>query len=237
MIAALLTAAGIGQRMHLETPKQFLRVRGKPILVHTLERFERHPDVDAILVVTLPDQIDEVRGYTTKFGMTKLRWIVAGGDTGQDSIRNGLTELTHHLESDDIVLVHDGNRPMVSPDIISDAIRSCRLFGSGVPAIPCVEVTYLCDDLSLSGEPLPRERLRRTQTPHAYPLSTLVNAHKEAAVRGITGTAASVELLQRLGIPSRFSLGSETNLKITTRDDLAIFRALLAVEQNPAIED
>lgn len=237
MTAAILTAAGTGQRMHLETPKQFLKVHGKPILQYTIDRFQNHPEIDAICVVTLPDWIDTIRSWTKTAGFSKLRWVVPGGATGQDSIRNGLEELARHLAANDTVIVHDGNRAMVSDRIISDALACCRKYGSAVPVIPCVEVIYQSESGETPDTLLPREKLWRTQTPHAYPLGDLIWAHGEAKRKGITGTAASVDLFHKLGRTSHFCPGSETNLKITTQADLAIFRALLAVEKNPSIED
>ena len=237
MTAALIIAAGTGQRMHLETPKQFLHVRGKPILVHTLERFQRHPGIDAILVVTLPDRIDEVRGYAGSHGISKLRWVVPGGATGQESIRNGVEELARHLSPEDIVLVHDGIRPMVSADIISDNITVCRHHGNAITVLPSADAICRSIDGKTSSTLENRDELWRTQTPQAVPLMTLVWAHEQALERGLSNVVATFALLIKLGVPVHFSCGSETNVKITTRADLAIFRALLAVEEKPTIED
>lgn len=237
MTNALVIAAGTGQRMHSETPKQFLRVRGKPILVHTLERFQNHPEIDAILVVTLPDWIDEVKSYAGSYGLDKLRWVVPGGVTGQESIRNGVEELARHLAPDDIVLVHDGIRPMVSAAIISDNIAVCRAHGNAITVLPSADAICRSSDGESSSILDNRDELWRTQTPQAVPLKTLVWAHDQAKERGLTNVVATFALLIKLGVPIHFSRGSETNVKITTQSDLAIFRALLAVEKNPSIED
>lgn len=237
MTAALLIAAGTGQRMHLDTPKQFLRVRGKPVLAHTLERFQKHPEIDAICVVTLADRIEEVRGYTETFGVSKLRWVVAGGATGQESIRNGIEELARHLAPNDIVLVHDGIRPMVSTEIISDNIAVCREKGNAITILPTVEGICRSSDGRSSMVLDNRDEVWRTQTPQAVPLKTLVWAHQQARERGLANVVATFALLIKLGVPVFFSRGSETNVKITTQADLAIFRALLAVEKSPAIAD
>lgn len=237
MTAAILIAAGTGQRMHLDTPKQFLRIRGKPILLHTLERFQRHPEIDAICVVTLADRIDEVRGYADSFGISKLRWIVAGGTSGQESIRNGIMELSRHLAPDDIVLVHDGIRPMVSATIISDNIAVCRAKGNAITVLPSADAICRSSDGESSSVLDNRDELWRTQTPQAVPLKMLVWAHRQASERGLTNVVATFALLIKLGVPVFFSRGSETNVKITTQADLAIFRALLAVEENPVLED
>ena len=110
MIAALLTAAGSGSRMGQDIPKQFMHVENKPLIIHTMEAFQRHPSIDAIIVVTLPAWTEVLNAYANKPGITKLRWVVPGGATGQESIRNGLMALKEELSPDDIVMVHDGNR-------------------------------------------------------------------------------------------------------------------------------
>lgn len=237
MTTALIIAAGTGRRMHLETPKQFLRIRGKPILVHTLERFQNHPEIDAILVVTLPDRIDEVKALAEKHGLDKLRWVIAGGATGQESIRNGVEELSRHLAPEDIVLVHDGIRPMVSARIISDDIAICRRHGNAITVLPSADAICRSSDGESSDKLENRDELWRTQTPQAVPLKTLVWAHGQARERGLSNVVATFALLIELGVPVHFVRGSETNVKITTQDDLAIFRALLAVEEHPVAED
>lgn len=227
MNIALLTAAGSGSRMHQDIPKQFMHVDNRPLIIHTLERFEKHPSIDAIIVVTLPSWKDVLWAYAKQFNITKLKWIVDGGETGQESIHNGLLELAEHCSEDDVVMVHDGNRCLVSQEIISDSLAVFREKGSAVAAIPCVEAVFKSKDGKESTETIPREQLWRTQTPHSYKLSKLLWAHGEAAKRGIAETAASCSLMQALGETVYFSKGSEENLKITTVDDLKIFEALL----------
>ena len=133
---------------------------------------------------------------------------------------------------DDLILVHDGNRAMVSQDIISDSISTCRAKGSAVAAIPCTEAIFRCEDEEnlQSTISIPRESVVRTQTPHTYPIGKLLWAHKEAEKRGIKNTAASCVLMQALGETIYFSSGSEKNIKITTNDDMQIFKALLHVQ-------
>lgn len=228
MNVALLTAAGTGTRMGQDIPKQFIHIDNKPILIHTLEAFQNHPSVDAIIVVTLASWIEVVKAYAKQFNITKLQWVVEGGATGQESIKKGLDELKAHISLDDVVLVHDGNRSMVSSEIISDSLVKFKKYGSAVAAIPCVEAVFRSDDDGISSTvSVPREQLFRTQTPHTYTLGKLLWAHEEAAKKGITNTAASCTLMQQLGEKVYFSKGSEENIKITTTDDLRIFQALL----------
>lgn len=228
MIIALLTAAGHGTRMEQDIPKQFMHVEDKPIIVHTMEAFQKHPSIDAIVVVTLPSWIEVLKAYAKQFNITKLRWIVAGGSTGQESIHNGLIAIKDDMKPEDVVMIHDGNRCMVSDEIISDSIATFKQHGSAVTAIPCVEAVFRSsDDGESSTVSIPREQLYRTQTPHTYTLDKLLWAHSEAEKRGIENTAATCTLMQELGETIYFSKGSEENLKITTVDDLIIYKALL----------
>lgn len=232
MVVALLTAAGSGSRMGQDIPKQFMHVDNRPIIIHTMEAFQSHPSIDAILVVTLPQWAEVLKAYAKQFNITKLRWVVPGGATGQESIHNGLMALKEELSQEDIVMVHDGNRCMVSGDIISNNLAVFRTKGSAVAAIPCVEAVFRSEDYGESSVvSVPREQLYRTQTPHTYTLGKLLWAHEQAEQRGIVNTAASCTLMQQLGEVVYFSKGSETNLKITTVDDIRIFEALLHTQK------
>ncbi|MBH0082839.1 2-C-methyl-D-erythritol 4-phosphate cytidylyltransferase [Salinibacterium sp. SWN167] len=229
MITALLTAAGTGSRMKQDIPKQFMHVKNKPLIVYTLEAFQEHPSIDAIVVVTLPSWIDVVSAYAKQHGITKLQAIVPGGASGQESINNGLLKIrADGASDDDIVMIHDGNRCLVSSEIISDSVAVFKAKGSAVAAIPCVEAVFRSHDEGASSTvSIPREQLFRTQTPHAYTLGKLMWAHEQAKLQGVEDTAASCVLMQELGETVYLSAGSEQNLKITTMDDLYIFESIL----------
>ena len=228
MTVALLTAAGTGSRMGQNIPKQFMHVDNKPLIIHTKAAFQNHPGIDAIIVVTLPEWKVVLQAYAKQFNITKLRWIADGGETGQESIRNGLNFLKGELKDDDIVMIHDGNRCFVSADIISDSLATYNTHGCAVAAIPCVEAVFRSEDNGFSSDiSIPREQLFRTQTPHTYSFGKLLWAHEKAKINGITNTAATCVLMQILGEKIYFSKGSEKNLKITTVDDIEIFEALL----------
>ncbi len=232
----LLTAAGVGSRMHQDIPKQFIHVDNKPVIIHTMEAFQRHPSIDAIIAVTLDSWKDVLWAYAKQFNITKLKWVVNGGESGQESIKNGLLKLKEEGHEDDVVLVHDGNRPLVSSEIISDSLATYAKYGSAVAAIPCTEVVFESEDGISSHVSTDREKLFRTQTPHTYKISTLLEAHAEAAKRGLKATAASCMLMKELGRETYFSKGSEENLKITTTEDLRIFKALLHTRQDEWIK-
>lgn len=228
MVVALLTAAGASSRMGQDIPKQFMHVDNKPLIVYTMEAFQKHPAIDAIMVVTLPSWMEVLKVYAKQFNISKLKWVVVGGETGQESIYNGLLELKNSISMEDIVLIHDGNRCMVSSEVISDGLATYYEHGSAVAAVPCVEAVFRSEDGGQSSTcSISREALYRTQTPHIYSLEKLLWAHNKAKEHKIFNSVATCTLMQELGETIYFSKGSETNIKITTTEDLIIFEALL----------
>ena len=180
----LIIAGGVGARMGQDIPKQFINVYDKPVIVYTLEAFQKHPSIDAIEVVCLDGWHDVLWAYAKQFGIAKLENIVSGGKNGQDSIRNGLYDIaSRHNGSDDIVLVHDAIRPMVSNDIISDNIRVCRQYGNAITVVPCTAAMLKTFDSLSTEEQVPRDNLKITQTPQAFFLQDIIAAHKEALKR------------------------------------------------------
>lgn len=236
MNIALLTAAGSGTRMKQDIPKQFMHIDNKPLIIYTMEAFQNHPNIDAIIVVCLDGWIEVLEAYAKQFNITKLKWVVKGGNSGQESIFNGLSKLKENCSEDDVVLIHDGNRGLISSDIISDSIAKHKLYGSAVAVIPCNEAVFKSEDKETSNISIPRENLFRTQTPHTYSLGKLLWAHKEAATRNIINTVATCTLMYELGETIHFSMGSETNIKITTVEDIKLFKALRQTENESWIK-
>ena len=232
MNIALIIAGGSGQRMQQEIPKQFLNVNHKPVIIYTLEAFQSHPDIDKIGVVCLDGWHDILWAYVRQYRLSKLEWIVSGGENGQDSIRNGVFEAERRYVGDDIILVHDAIRPMVSHEIISDCIVQCRQHGSAIVVTPCNTVVLRKGDNQSSGEVVLRDQLAITQTPQAFPIRKLAEAHRRALEQGITNSVASCTMMIELGETVHFSIGAETNIKLTTPDDLKIFKALLSIREH-----
>jgi 2-C-methyl-D-erythritol 4-phosphate cytidylyltransferase len=227
MTIALIIAGGKGERTRQEIPKQFLHIENKPLIIYTLEAFEQHPAIDAILVVCLEGWHDILWAYSKQYDIHKLKWIVNGGKNGHDSIHNGLLELKKYGNNDDIVVIHDANRGLVSQEIISGALSTYAKYGSAVTVIPCTEVVFRSSNGIVAEEEIPRSQLFRTQTPQIFSLNKLWQAHEEALKRSIDSPLATCSLMHVLGEPIYFSCGSEKNLKITTIDDIDIFRALV----------
>ena len=233
MTTAIIIAGGSGARMGQDIPKQFINVYDKPVLIYTLEGFQKHPQIDAIEVVCIDGWHDVVWAYAKQFNITKLKWIFEGGDSNQHSIRNGLEGLrAAGRPDDDIILVHDGVRPLVSERIITENIEKCRKYGYAVTGLVCKEAIMEKVDDCVRNIPIPRERLIRTQTPHTYHLGDLLDAHHEAEDKNIENTVASCTLMSALGVDDQqLVMGSERNgLKLTQTEDIELFKALIHTE-------
>ena len=225
---AIILAGGSGQRMGQDIPKQFLNVENKPVIIYTLEAFQRHPNIDAIIVVCIEGWHDILKAYAKQFGIDKLVAVVNGGVNGQDSIKRGLLKAKELFSGGDNVIIHDGIRPMISEEIISDNIAKCNLYGNAITVIPCAEAMLLSTEDGLGAEEeIARNTLKRTQTPQAFRLSEILSAHEEAKEKGITNSIASCTLYTSLGRKVYYSTGSEKNVKLTTPEDIDIFKALL----------
>lgn len=232
MNIALIIAGGSGQRMRQEIPKQFINVQDKPIIIYTLEAFQIHPNIDEIGVVCIDGWHDVLKAYARQYKIDKLKWVVSGGKNGQSSIRNGVFEAERRYNPEDIILIHDAIRPMVSQEIISDCIIQCRKHGSAISAIPCNTAVLHYDNESFSNSVIPRNELAMTQTPQGFPIGKLAAIHRKAMENGITNSVASCTLMIEMGEIVYFSIGDETNIKLTTPGDLKIFKALLAARSD-----
>ncbi len=234
---ALIIAGGSGARMHQSIPKQFLSVNERPVIIYTLEAFQNHADIDAIAVVCIEGWEQVLWAYAKQFNIHKLKYVVPGGKNGQDSIRNGVFELEKYYDPEDIVLIHDSIRPMVSADIISDCIVKTKKFGCAIATIPCAEAMLQTEDGLSSTGSYPRDHLKRTQTPQGFPLGKICDLHRRALERGITNSVASCTLMIEMGEQVHFSMGSEKNIKLTTVDDIDIFKALLLAKRADWLKD
>lgn len=229
---ALIIAGGTGARMHQDIPKQFLSVNDKPIIIYTMEAFQNHPDIDAIYIACLNGWQDVLWAYVKQFNIVKVKKILKGGKNGQDSIRNGVYAIAENFAGDDLILIHDAIRPMLSADIISDNIANCKRYGNAITVIPCMEAMLKSEDDHQSNESILRNSLFRAQTPQTLSVKEAVALHKEALNRGVTNSVATCTLLLELGKHVYFAKGSELNIKITTTDDITIFKALLSMRKS-----
>ena len=234
MNIAIIIAGGSGHRMGQDIPKQFINVFDKPILIYTLEGFQRHPQVDAIEVVCLEGWERVLWAYARQFNIDKLKWVVSGGDSGQESIRNGVYRLEGVCSPDDTIIIHDGIRPMVDDSVLTDVILKAQKYGNAVTSLPYNEQIFIVDpeDDSTTTKYIPRETLRRVSTPQAYRFQLLDEKYHEAFARGIgiRGSAYTNTMMVELGVRLHFAAGSDKNIKLTTKDDLEMFKGYLAKE-------
>ena len=236
MNIALILAGGYGSRTAQDIPKQFMNVYEKPLIIYTLEKFQNHPEIDGIAVVCLDGWHEVLRAYARQYHITKLRWIVSGGSNGQDSTQKGIEALRDVCGEEDIVLVHDAIRPFITSEVLTDAIVKCRQFGSGLSAVRCQETIVRTEDGLEGSESIDRKEIMRVQTPQAYLYGKAKWAYEEAERRGITNEVYINTLMIHLGETVHFSLGTEKNVKITTVDDLELFKALLRMKREDWIK-
>ena len=234
MNIALIVAGGKGQRMNQEIPKQFLNVYDKPVIIYTLQCFQNHPDIDAIEVVCLDGWAEILQAYAKQFDIEKLKWITPSVETVQESIRNGVFHLKDKCAPDDIVVVHDGIRPLVEDFVLSDVLVKCRKYGNAVASLPYNEQIFVADDAESTSRYIPRDTLRRVSTPQAYRYEKLLWAYEKAFSEGI-GIQASTyvnTLMVDLGQRLYFAAGSEKNIKLTTKDDFELFKSYMKLEKD-----
>ena len=235
MNIAIIIAGGSGHRMGQDIPKQFINVYDKPILVYTLMGFQQHPMVDAIEVVCIDGWEKIVWAYAKQFNISKLKWIVKGGNTGQESIRNGVYNLEGKCDDDDIVIIHDGIRPLIEDAVLSDVILKAHKYGNAVTSLPYNEQIFVVskDDENTTTQYIPRETLRRVSTPQAYQYRLLDDKYHEAFEKkiGIYGSSYTNTMMVELGVRLHFAAGSDKNIKLTTKDDLEMFKGYLSKEE------
>ncbi len=238
MNIALIFAGGIGQRMNTKTkPKQFLQLNGKEILIHTIEQFASHPQIDAIAVVCLGDWIPYLQTLLEKYAIRKVRWIVPGGRTGQASIRNGLSalEADPSVPKDALVLIHDGVRPLIDADGITRNIACAKQYGNAVTVTPAVETIINVTEENEVADILDRSKCRMARAPQTFRLDELLHAHAQAESEGNVEMIDSAMLMAHYGATLHVVEGPVENIKITTPADFYIFRAIYEAKENSQI--
>lgn len=234
MKIALVIAGGMGKRTGQDIPKQFINVNDKPVLIYTLEAFQKHPQIDAIEVVCLEGWHDILQAYSKQYNISKLRWVVSGGHTCQESIYNGIEALNGQCDKNDIVIIHDGIRPMIDDEVLSDVIITCQKYGNGISSLPYNEQIFKKTSEVSTSEYIPRDTLRRVQTPQAYLFGNLLLAYRKAFKEniGIGPSSYTNTMMVDLGEVLYFAKGSDKNIKITTSDDFELFKALLMIKKS-----
>ena len=217
---ALIFAGGYGSRIGSDIPKQFLKICGREIIIHTLDLFELNDNIDEIYVVCIADWIDHLNRLIDKYDIDKVTAVVPGGETGQDSIYIGLKEIAKN-EEDAIVLLHDGVRPLVTERTINESIRSVETYGSAVPVIKCYETPIVSDDGVLVDSMPDRRYVYLAQAPQGYHLKDILEAHNKEreTEHPYEGIVDSCGLMFRYGFRSHMIEGDSGNIKVTTPND------------------
>ena len=234
MNVAVIVAGGSGSRMGQEIPKQFINVYDKPVIVYTLEAFQKHPQIDKIVVVCIDGWHDILSAYAKQFNITKLEQIVSGGETAQESLRNGVFSQEGICNDDDIIIIHDGVRPLVDDSVLSDVIIKCKEYGNAVTSMPYNEQIFVKKDENTTVQYIPRDTLRRVSTPQAYKFGKLLKSYKKAFAEniGIGPSSYTNTMMVDLGETLYFAAGSDKNIKLTTKDNLEMFKAFLRMEKD-----
>jgi 2-C-methyl-D-erythritol 4-phosphate cytidylyltransferase len=227
MNIAIITAAGKGTRMKLGFPKQYYAVEGKPLIAYTISSFQNSPKIDGICLVVSPDYKKRIDKIVADYSFSKVRWIAFGGETNQLSIANGLKKIEKDVSDDDIVLIHDGIRPLVTESIIEDSISVCSKYGNAVAVIPCNEAILFSEDFLTSTKKIDRQKVAKTQTPHSMRFKDVDSLMKRTIQKGVISSVAICTMLIDDGQTVHFSKGSNINFKLTQPEDIGIFKGLL----------
>ena len=227
----ILLAGGVGKRMGTDIPKQFLEVDGKPIIVYSIENFQRNPQIEKIVVVCVKDWIDKTWELIRKYSLTKVEWIIEGGNTGHDSIRNGVFFLKDKIDPDDHIIVHDAVRPVLPQKAIDEVIRVSHEKGNASSSIECHPPIVYTEDHESGITDVDREHVMLTASPQAFKYSLALKCYEQAEAEDYHTSTFTSSLLIHCHERVYFAKGTSCNIKITRKEDLALFEALLKIPE------
>ena len=247
-VIAVIFAGGVGKRMselqgiankgieakQNEIPKQFFIINDKPVIVHTIRIFEKHPDVDAVYVVIHKDFVDYMKDLCKEHHLSKVVAITKGGETGQDSIYNGLKLAEENEDENSIVLIHDGVRPNITKTTIDNVIATCDKFGNGITSTSAFETIFSSTDGEVIQDIPDRKNVYCGQAPQAFNLKEIIDAHEQIRKTNpeYTDIVDSATLFNKLGKKTYLSKGNRGNIKITTIEDLYLLRAYIRFKED-----
>lgn len=227
----ILLAGGVGKRMQTDIPKQFIEINNKPIIVYAIENFQKNPQIEKIVVVCVKDWIERVKKIIEEYSLSKVEWIIEGGDTGHDSIRNGVFFLRDKINSDDYIIVHDAVRPVLPQKAIDEVIHVAHEKGNASSSIACHPPIVYTDDFVSGIKDVDREHVMLTASPQAFKYSTALRCYLQAEQENMHNFTFTSSLLIHCGERVYFAKGTTCNIKITTKEDLALFEALLKIPE------
>lgn len=227
----ILLAGGVGKRMGADLPKQFIEVNGKPIFVYTVENFQRNNQIDKIVVVCVKEWMEHLKNLIDKYQLTKVEWVIEGGNTGHDSIKNGVFFLRDKIATDDFIIVHDAVRPILPQKAIDEVLRVAHEKGNASSSIACHPPIVYTEDFESGVSDIDRERVMLTASPQAYKYSLALKCYEQAEEESRNDFTFTSSLLIHCGERVYFAKGTTCNIKITRKEDLALFGALLNVPE------
>ena len=227
----VLLAGGVGKRMGGDIPKQFMEVDGKPIIVYSIENFQKNPQIEKIVVVCVRDWIEHLRELIGKYALTKVEWIVEGGNTGHDSIRNGVFFLKDKIDADDFIIVHDAVRPILPQKTIDEVLRVAHENGNASSSIACHPPIVYTEDGKSGITDVDREHVMLTASPQVYKYSLALKCYEKAEKENKHDFTFTSSLLIHYGERVYFAKGTTSNIKVTKKEDLALLGALLKVPE------
>ncbi|WP_449277062.1 IspD/TarI family cytidylyltransferase [Leucobacter sp. GX24907] len=229
---AVVFAGGVGSRMKSSTrPKQFLEIHGRPVIVHTLEVFQEHPEIDAIAVSILPEYRSYFERLLSRYELDKVRWIVDGGATGQESRHKALSAVAADEGQDAVVLIHDGVRPLIDADLVSRNIHAVQQHGSAITCTKMTE-TVVVEDGEGIGQVIPRDPLWTAQAPQSFKLADILGVYDQAVADGENDSIDSCTLMRNYGHQLHRVEGPRTNIKITTASDYYVCRTFMTLVED-----
>lgn len=228
MNIGVILAGGSGSRMGIvDKPKQFIDIYGKPIIIHTLEIFDSHPEIDKIAIVCIKEWIDDLKILLRKYEIGKAKWIVEGGNTRQESTYNILKELSNECTEDDILVIHDAVRPLLSHKIITNNIMGAKNYGAVDTVIPSADTIVKSIDGNIIDEIPKRNELYLGQTPQSFKYSLISKAHDRAIEDKVLDSTDDCQLILRLGEKVHLIEGEKLNFKVTSFDDLLLLKSIV----------
>lgn len=228
----ILLAGGVGKRMGADIPKQFIKVKGKPIIVYSIENFQRNEQIEKIVVVCVKDWIDYVKELVKEYGLTKVEWIIEGGSSGHDSIKNGVFFLKDKVNPDDYVIVHDAVRPILPQKAINEVLRVAHEKGNASSSVVCHPPIVYTEDGESGVRDIDREHVMLTASPQAYKFSLALSCYEKAEAENKNSFTFTSSLLIHYGERVYFAKGTTSNIKVTKKEDIALFEALLNVPED-----
>ena len=227
----ILLAGGVGKRMGSDIPKQFIEVDGKPIIVYSLENFQKNPQIEKIVVVCVKEWQDHLSELINKYNLSKVEWITDGGATGHDSIRNGVFYLRDKIKPDDYIIVHDAVRPILPQKAIDEVLRVAHENGNASSSTVCHPPIVYTDDFKSGIKDVDRDHVMLTASPQAYKYSLALKCYEKAEEENKHNFTFTSSLLINYGERVFFAQGTTSNIKITKKEDIALFEALLKVPE------